>query len=67
MEKDDPSIDVRGPDGRPMTVELLDEDVRGNPWRGVGYRAALLVRGKRRVRGYVHWLGGAWRFTASTR
>ena len=34
---------------------------------GVGYRAARLVRGSRRVRGYVHWLGGAWRFTATPR
>ena len=58
---------VAGPDGSPITIELLDTNLRGQAWEGVGYRAAIAHIGRRRVEGYVHWLSGAWRFTARTR
>ena len=61
------SAQVVGPDGNPITIELLDRNIRGAPWEGIGYRAAIAHIGRRRVEGYVHWLAGAWRFTARER
>ncbi len=61
------SAQVVGPDGRPITIELLDKNLRGEAWEGIGYRAAIAHIGRRRVEGYIHWLSGAWRFTARNR
>jgi hypothetical protein len=64
---DPQTVKVLGPDDRPIEVELLDVNHEGSPWEGIGYRAAIARRGRRRIRGHVHWLAGAWRFKEEAR